>query len=110
MTAAEESEQLSPAASNLTETARAASEALLLVSNLTTTILIVTSSSSNLITIIIVTSSTLITMLITIISGGINDGNADGIGLGAQTGFGFSQNAQGGLDATAQLGGNVQVR
>ena len=43
-------------------------------------------------------------------SGGINDGNADGIGLGAQTGFGFSQNSQGGLDATAQLGGNVQVK
>ena len=96
MTVAEESEQLSPAASNLTETARAASEASLLVSNLITTI--------------IVTSTTLITILITIISGGINDGNADGIGLGAQTGFGFSQNSQGGLDATAQLGGNVQVR
>ena len=96
MTVAEESEQLSPAASNLMETARAASEALLLVGNLTITI--------------ILTSITLITILITIISGGINDGNADGIGLGAQTGFGFSQNAQGGLDATAQLGGNVQVR
>ena len=92
MTVAEESEQLSPAASNLTETARAASEALWLVSNLTKTI---TGTGST---------------LITIISGGINDGNADGIGLGAQTGFGFSQNAQGGLDATAQLGGNVQVR
>ena len=92
-TAAEESEQLSQADSSLTETARAASEASLLVSNLNTTI--------------IITSSTLITILI---SGGINDGNADGIGLGAQTGFGFSQNAQGGLDATAQLGGNVQVR
>ena len=65
---------------------------------------------SNLTTTIIVNSTTLITILITIISGGINDGNADGIGLGAQTGFGFSQNAQGGLDATAQLGGNVQVR
>ena len=93
----------------------------MLVSNITTTIIIVTSSITILITIIIVTitnltttiivtSSTLITILITIISGGINDGNADGIGLGAQTGFGFSQNAQGGLDATAQLGGNVQVR
>ena len=98
MTVAEESEQLSPAASNLTETARAASEALLLVSILTNIIIVTT--------IIILTSIT----LITIISGGINDGNADGIGLGAQTGFGFSQNSQGGLDATAQLGGNVQVR
>merc|ERR1711874_949381 len=43
------------------------------------------------------------------VAGGINDGNADGIGLGAQTGFGFSQTSQGGLDATAQLGGNVQA-
>lgn len=42
------------------------------------------------------------------VAGGINDGNSQGIGLGAQTGFGFSQNAQGNLDATAQLGGNVQ--
>merc|ERR1719264_1291510 len=43
------------------------------------------------------------------VAGGINDGNADGVGLGAQTGFGFSQNAQGSLDATAQIGGNVQA-
>ena len=104
MTVAEESEQLSPAASNLTETARGASEALLLVSILTTIIIVTTIII--LTTIIIVISIT----IITIISGGINDGNADGIGLGAQTGFGFSQNSQGGLDATAQLGGNVQVR
>ena len=79
----------------MTETARAVSEALLLVSNLTTIIIV---SSRNTIS------------PIGIILGGINDGNADGIGLGAQTGFGFSQNAQGGLDATAQLGGNVQVK
>merc|ERR1711928_183098 len=37
MGAAEESEQLSPAASNLTETARAASEALLLAASTTAT-------------------------------------------------------------------------
>jgi len=43
------------------------------------------------------------------VAGGLNDGNADGVGIGAQTGFGFSQNSQGSLDATAQLGGNVQA-
>ena len=42
------------------------------------------------------------------VAGGINDGNADGLSPGLQTGFGFSgQNGQ--TQATAQLGGNIQA-
>lgn len=43
------------------------------------------------------------------VAGGVNNGNENGIGLGAQTGFGFSQGANGQTQATAQLGGNVQA-
>ena len=42
------------------------------------------------------------------VAGGVNNGDANGISPGLQTGFGFS--GQGGQTvATAQLGGNVQA-
>jgi len=43
------------------------------------------------------------------VAGGVNNGNENGVGVGAQTGFGFSQGANGQTQATAQLGGNVQA-
>jgi len=43
------------------------------------------------------------------VAGGVNNGNENGVGIGAQTGFGFSQGANGQTQATAQLGGNVQA-
>lgn len=45
----------------------------------------------------------------TFVGAGINNGNEDGLGFGAQTGFGFSQGQNGQTQATAQLGGNVQA-
>jgi len=45
----------------------------------------------------------------TFVGAGLNNGNEDGLGIGAQTGFGFSTNQNGQTQATAQLGGNVQA-
>jgi len=45
----------------------------------------------------------------TFVGAGLNNGNEGGIGVGAQTGFGFSTNQNGQTQATAQLGGNVQA-
>merc|ERR1719347_2481566 len=45
----------------------------------------------------------------TFVAGGINNGNADGLSPGIQTGFGFSQGANGQTQATSQLGGSIQA-
>jgi len=43
------------------------------------------------------------------VAGGINNGNTDGVAGGLQTGFGFSQGANGNVQTTSQLGANVQA-
>lgn len=43
------------------------------------------------------------------VAGGLNNGNTDGVAGGLQTGFGFSQGADGNVQATSQLGANVQA-
>lgn len=45
----------------------------------------------------------------TFVGAGVNNGNEGGIGLGAETQFGFSQNQHGQTQAVGQLGGNVQA-
>jgi len=45
----------------------------------------------------------------TFAAAGINNGNADGVSPGLQTGFGFSQGANGQTQATSQLGGSIQA-
>jgi len=45
----------------------------------------------------------------TFVGAGINNGNANGISPGIQTGFGFSQGANGQTQATSQLGGSIQA-
>jgi len=43
------------------------------------------------------------------VAGGVNNGDPNSISPGVQTGFGFSQGANGQTQATAQLGGNIQA-
>lgn len=43
------------------------------------------------------------------VAGGVNNGDPNSVSPGLQTGFGFSQNSAGQLEATSQLGGNLQT-
>jgi len=45
----------------------------------------------------------------TFVAGGFNNGDPNSVGAGVQTGFGFTQNANGQTQATSQLGGSVQA-